>query len=66
MAPTVGQTPLPTTQLIAEAAVRLPSIDDPLFGQAFDRFADRPRGAAGRGQPRDREFYRPAPPSPAT
>jgi len=45
------------SELIAEAAVPLPAIDDPAFARAFDRFADRRVVMLGESSHGTHEFY---------
>ena len=45
-------------QMIAEAAEPLPELDDPTFGQLFDRFADRRVVLLGEASHGTSEFYR--------
>jgi protein-L-isoaspartate(D-aspartate) O-methyltransferase len=45
-------------ELIAEAAEPLPDLDDPAFGQLFDRFADRRVVLLGEASHGTSEFYR--------
>lgn len=48
----------PISSMIADAAVPLPSIDDPAFAEAFDRYADARVVLLGEASHGTSEFYR--------
>lgn len=49
---------MPVPQLIAAAAESLPELDDPAFGEAFDRFAEGRIVLLGESSHSTSEFYR--------
>jgi protein-L-isoaspartate(D-aspartate) O-methyltransferase len=53
-----GERKMTVPQLIAAAAESLPELDDPAFGEAFDRFADARIVLLGEASHGTSEFYR--------